>query len=279
MRDVEVVVVGAGQAGLSAAHHLGVRGFAPEHGFVVLDGDDGPGGAWRHRWPTLTMDAVHGLHDLPGLGLGEVDPAARASDVVADYYARYERHFDLPVHRPVRVERVEEAGDGRLLVRSDAGAWRARALVNATGTWTRPFWPTYPGMATFGGRQLHTADYAGPAEFAGRHVVVVGGGHSAVQHLAEISTVTSTTWVTRRPPRWRDTPFDTDAGRAAVAMVERAVAEGRRPDSVVSVTGLVATPAVRGRPRPRRDGTAADVRPDHARRRRLGRTAGSSVPT
>ncbi|MBS3939370.1 MAG: NAD(P)/FAD-dependent oxidoreductase [Actinobacteria bacterium] len=244
MRDVEVVVVGAGQAGLSAAYHLGVRGFEPEREFVVLDGDDGPGGAWRHRWPTLTMAAVHGLHDLPGLGLGEVDPDAQASTAVADYYARYERLFDLPVHRPVHVERVEEAGDGRLLVVHGDGAWRTRALVNATGTWTRPFWPNYPGMAEFAGRQLHTADYAGPDEFIGRHVVVVGGGHSAVQHLAEISAVTSTTWVTRRPPRWRDTPFDRAAGRAAVAMVAEAVAEGRRPDSVVSVTGLVATPPV-----------------------------------
>lgn len=244
MRDVEVVVVGAGQAGLSAAHYLGARGFEAGREFVVLDGDDGPGGAWRHRWPTLTMDAVHGLHDLPGLALGDTDPEARASDVVTDYYARYERHFDLPIHRPVQVERVEEAGDGRLRVTTNVSTWRTRALINATGTWTKPFWPNYPGMAAFGGRQLHTADYPGPDEFAGQHVVVVGGGHSAVQHLAEISAVTSTTWVTRQPPRWRDTPFDRDAGRAAIAMVEDAVAEGRRPDSVVSVTGLVATPPV-----------------------------------
>ena len=244
MRDVEVVVVGAGQAGLSAAYHLAARGFEPGRGFVVLDGDDGPGGAWRHRWPTLTMEAVHGLHDLPGMALGEVDPDARASDVVADYHGRYERRFELPVHRPVRVERVEEAGDGRLLVVTERVTWRTRTVLNATGTWTRPFWPNYPGMADYAGRQLHTADYAGPDEFAGRHVVVVGGGHSAVQHLAEISAVTSTTWVTRTPPRWRETPFDRDAGRAAVALVEEAVAEGRRPDSVVSVTGLVATPPV-----------------------------------
>ena len=244
MRDVEVVVVGAGQAGLSAAHFLGARGFVPEREFVVLDGDDGPGGAWRHRWPTLTMRGVHGIHDLPGLPLGDVDPDATASDVMTDYFDRYERRFALPVHRPVQVHAVTDSDDGRLLVATDGGSWRTRALINATGTWTKPFWPAYPGRDTFRGRQLHTADYAGPDELAGQHVVVVGGGQSAVQHLAEIVRVTSTTWVTRRPPRWRDEPFDREAGRAAVARVEQAVAEGRRPESVVSVTGLVATPAV-----------------------------------
>jgi cation diffusion facilitator CzcD-associated flavoprotein CzcO len=74
----------------------------------------------------------------------------------------------------------------------------------------------------------------------------VGGGASATQLLAEISTVTSTTWVTRRPPVWREGPFDEDAGRRAVAMVEEAVREGRRPGSVVGVTGLlISTPYIR----------------------------------
>lgn len=241
---VEVVVVGAGQAGLSAAHFLRARGLARGE-YVVLDAGDHPGGAWQHRWPTLTMEEVHGVHDLPGLELPDADPDARANQVVPAYFAAYEDRFDLPVRRPVRVERVEEAGaDDELLVVTDAGRWRTRALINATGTWTRPFWPTYPGMERFSGRQLHTADYEGPGEFAGQRVIVVGGGHSAVQHLAEILRVTTATWVTRTPPRWRDAPFDAAAGRAAVAKVERAVAEGRRPDSVVSVTGLMPPPEV-----------------------------------
>ncbi len=243
VRDVEVVVIGAGQAGLSAAHFLSRRGFGGDE-FVVLDADAAPGGAWQHRWPTLTMRDVHGIHELPGMDVPPADPDARASDVVPAYFADYERTFDLPVRRPVAVRSVEEAGDGRLVVRADEGVWRTRVVVNATGTWTRPFWPSYPGMGSFRGRQLHTHDYDGPDGFAGQHVVVVGGGHSAIQHLAEISRVTSTTWVTRRPPRWREGPFDEEAGRAAVAKVADAVEEGRRPASVVSVTGLAVTPPV-----------------------------------
>ncbi|MFD0785578.1 NAD(P)-binding domain-containing protein, partial [Micromonospora azadirachtae] len=146
-RSVDVVVIGAGQAGLSAGYHLRRTGFTPGTGFVILDGDDGPGGAWRHRWPTLTVDRVHGFHDLPAMPFPAAAPDRRASEVVSDYFATYERKFELPVERPVRVDSVHSLPDGRLDVRTDRGSWTARALINATGTWSRPFWPHYPGRA------------------------------------------------------------------------------------------------------------------------------------
>ena len=244
-REPDVVVIGAGQAGLSTAWALARQGFEPEAGFVVLDGDDGPGGAWQHRWPSLTVGTTHRVHDLPGLSFTPETESLRAAEVVPAYFAEYERRFDLPVLRPVAVEGVHRDVGGYRVV-TDAGEWRARAVVNATGTWTAPFVPRYPGQELFRGRQLHTVDYRDADEFAGRHVVVVGGGASATQLLGEISRVTSTTWVTRRPPVWREGPFDEDAGRRAVAMVEEAVREGRRPGSVVGVTGLlVSTPYIR----------------------------------
>ena len=241
---VDAVVVGAGQAGLSASHHLLRRGV----GHVVLDAGAAPGGAWRERWPTLTMARVNGVHDLPGAPLGEAPPDARASEVVAGYFARYEREQRLPVVRPVTVTSVTRADDDpdRLLVRArDGRAWAARTVLNATGTWSRPFVPAWPGIASFAGRQLHTAGYPGPAPLAGRRVVVVGGGISGVQLLLEVAEVATTTWVTRTPPRFRDTPFDEAARRAAVAVVARRVAQGRPPGSVVSVTGLPWTPQLR----------------------------------
>ena len=244
-RDVDVVVIGAGQAGLATAWALARQGFPPGSGFVVLDADDAPGGAWQHRWPSLTVGSTHRVHDLPGLPFEPDADDLRAADAVPAYFAEYERRFDLPVHRPVRVRGVHRTDDDRFRVGTDSGDWTARAVVNATGTWTRPFVPRYPGQELFRGRQLHTVEYRSAAEFAGRHVVVVGGGASATQLLAEISTVTSTTWVTRRPPVWREGPFDEDAGRRAVAMVEEAVREGRGPGSVVGVTGLLtSTPYV-----------------------------------
>ena len=233
---VDVVVIGAGQAGLSTSYALARNGL--EH--VVLDAGAAPGGAWQHRWPSLRIDTTHRVSDLPGSPFQPDDASLPAAVAVPAYFAAYERDFALPVLRPVTVRSVQRAHD-RLLVRADTGTWTARAVVSATGTWTRPFWPSYPGQELFGGRQLHTADYRGPAEFAGLSVVVVGGGASAVQLLAEVSTVAATTWVTRRPPVWRDN-FTEQDGRAAVARVAEAVAQGRPPDSVVSVTGLSVTP-------------------------------------
>ncbi|WP_053913162.1 NAD(P)-binding domain-containing protein [Streptomyces sp. SCSIO 75703] len=245
-REVEVVVIGAGQAGLSAAFHLRRTGDEPGRDFVVLDRSPGPGGAWQFRWPSLTYGKVHGMHALPGMELTGADPARPSAEVVAGYFADYERTFGLRVRRPVRVRAVREGDGGRLLVETSDGTWSTRALINATGTWDRPFWPRYPGQETFRGRQLHTARYAGPQEFAGRRVIVVGGGASGTQHLLEIAPyAAATTWVTRRPPVFREGPFDEEAGRAAVALVEERVRQGLPPRSVVSVTGLPLNDAIR----------------------------------
>ncbi|WP_433506562.1 NAD(P)-binding domain-containing protein [Pseudonocardia halophobica] len=255
--DTQVVVIGAGQAGLSAAWGLRRAGLEPGPGFVVLDAEEAPGGAWRHRWDTLRVagDAfsAHRIHSLPGLDFAPEDPDRPANRVVPEYFAAYEREFDLQVRRPVRVSAVRSVGE---LLRveaeptigadADAGVWTAQALVNATGTWTRPFVPAYPGATEFRGRQLHAVDFPGPEAFAGQRAVVVGGGTSAVQFLLQIAPVAAaTTWVTRTPPRWREGPFDDVAGREAVALVEERVRAGLPPRPVVSVTGLPLTPAYR----------------------------------
>ncbi|MEU6610761.1 NAD(P)-binding domain-containing protein [Streptomyces shenzhenensis] len=245
-REVEVVVTGAGQAGLSSAYHLRRTGFEPDRDFVVLDHSPAPGGAWQFRWPSLTYGKVHGMHSLPGMELADADPARPSAEVIGAYFDTYERTFDLRVRRPVDVRAVREGTAGRLLVETSGGTWATRALINATGTWDRPFWPRYPGQETFRGRQLHTAQYAGPEEFAGQRVVVVGGGASGTQLLLEIAPyAAATTWVTRRPPVFREGPFDEGAGRAAVALVEERVRQGLPPRSVVSVTGLPLNDAIR----------------------------------
>jgi cation diffusion facilitator CzcD-associated flavoprotein CzcO len=241
VRYTDIVVIGAGQAGLSSAYFLRRSGFD----FAVLDANAAPGGAWQHRWPTLRMATVHGIFDLPGMRFDPPAPEEPAATAVPRYFAAYEREFALDVHRPVAVHAVRHGSGDRLLVDADVDTWSARAVINATGTWTRPFWPHYPGRDTFRSRQLHTADYRGPAELAGKRVVVVGGGTSAVQLLTEIAEVAQTTWVTRRPPVFREEPFTEDYGREVVAMVDQRVRAGLPPESVVHATGLAWTPQLR----------------------------------
>ena len=244
---LDVVVIGAGQAGLSSAYHLQKRGLPPERGFVVLDQAPEAGGTWQFRRPSLTLSTVNRIHDLPGLrfadAVGNDTEQVEAAVAVPRYFAAYEQAFALPVFRPVTVKVVCNRGE-RLRIETDRGNFSARGLINATGTWESPYIPDYSGAERFAGRQLHTRDYRTAGEFAGKHVVVVGGGISAIQLLDEISRVTSTTWVTRRPPEFRDGPFTEEDGRAAVKKVEDRVRQGLPPTSVVSVTGLRLTPVI-----------------------------------
>lgn len=234
----DAIVIGAGQGGLSTSHHL--RRLGVEH--LVLDANSRPGGAWQHRWDALTMGDVHGVADLPGVERPPAPPAARANHAVPGYFAAYERERELPVVRPVSVRRVESDPAGFTVVGDRAGqVWRSRTLVNATGTWTRPFVPAYPGQRLFAGTQLHTVSFPGVEWFSGRRTVVVGGGASAVQFLGMLAPVVGAEgllWVTRQPPDWRHETFTPELGRAAVAQVERRVRSGLAPRSVVSVTGL-----------------------------------------
>ena len=137
----QIVVIGAGQAGLSVAYHLKRRGLTPHKGFVVLDQSPRPGGAWQYRWPTLTLSTVNRIHDLPGMpfseALGMDSTEVRASVAVPQYFVAYEKRFDLPVYRPVTVQVVCDRGD-HLRVETDRIQVSARGLINATGTWESP---------------------------------------------------------------------------------------------------------------------------------------------
>jgi hypothetical protein len=243
-------VIGAGQAGLSAGYYLGKFGLLDRT--VLVDHSPGPGGAWQFRWPTLTLAGANNVHDLPGFGLSEALgvecdqwPAAAA---VPDYFGQYEEKFGLGVKRPVDIRSVSFDGHDFAVRASDGSQVLARTVINATGTWDRPFIPYVPGIETFTGTQLHTHDYQSPADFAGKRVLVVGAGISAVQLLIEIARNAEgvqTFWCSRTEPQFTSAPFTPEGGRAAVARVEERVRAGLPPGSVVSVTGLPENDGIR----------------------------------
>ena len=273
---MKVVVIGAGQAGLSVAYYLRRFELVADEDFVMLDRAPGPGGAWQHRWSSLRLGTAHRVNDLPGmseLGLSfdTADRSLPAKEVVADYYGRFEEHFDLRVRRPMNVRSVVNDGPDLRVTSEDLspqpvedlkargffGRRRrtfevpetpaaprheivTRFLVNATGTWGSPFVPYYPGMGEFAGRHLHTSDYVAAEDFRDQHVVVVGGGTSAIGFMLELEDVAAgLTWVSRRPIDWLDRQeLDLEGASAAVALQDEAARSGRALPSVVSGTGV-----------------------------------------
>ncbi|MER6591177.1 ArsO family NAD(P)H-dependent flavin-containing monooxygenase [Micromonospora purpureochromogenes] len=231
----DVVVIGGGQAGLAAGFYLRRAGLD----YVILDAQSRPGGAWRHGWDSLRLFSPAEYSPLPGWGMprqeGEEFPTAGH---VVDYLRAYEQRYDLPVRRPVRVRAVRSAGDDLVV---DAGTWLARYVISATGSWECPYVPDVAGREEFAGRQLHTVNYTSPEAFRGQRVVVVGGGNSAAQILAEVSRVAEATWVTLRPARFM--PDDVD-GRVLFGVATRTAAGGAG-GSVSDLGDIVMVPVVR----------------------------------
>ncbi|MFD7980586.1 ArsO family NAD(P)H-dependent flavin-containing monooxygenase [Streptomyces sp. NPDC059071] len=239
---VDVVVIGGGQAGLAAGYHLRRLGLD----FVILDAQHSPGGAWQHTWDSLHLFSPAAYSSLPGRLMppqpGETYPEAAH---VVSYLRDYEERYEFPVVRPVRVEAVHHDGEF-LRVEGNLGTWRARAVISATGTWSRPFVPAVPGRETFQGRQLHTVEYRGPADFAGQRVVVVGGGNSGAQIAADLAYDTELTWATLREPRYLADDIDGRALFDHATARRRALDEGRTDTGgVASLGDIVAVPPVR----------------------------------
>lgn len=238
----QAIVIGAGQAGLAAGYHLRRKGLVPWVDFVILDANDGAGGAWRHRWDSLTFGTAHHLHPLPGLELAEPDPHEPASRVVSRYYGEYEKQMDLPIHRPAQVQRVEQDAQGFRVHLASGQRLTATTLINATGTWSNPFWPSYPGTREFLGPQVHTHDFIGVEQFTGQRVLVVGGGASATQFIMQLQEHgVQTLWSTRSAPRWKDFGSSKDWGVEVERRVTEDTLAGRPPRPVVANTGLALT--------------------------------------
>ncbi|MFF4836621.1 ArsO family NAD(P)H-dependent flavin-containing monooxygenase [Streptomyces sp. NPDC001315] len=241
-RTSQVVVIGGGQAGLAAGYHLRRLGLD----FAILDAQTTPGGAWQHAWDSLHLFSPAAYSSLPGRLMpaqtGQTYPDA---EHVVEYLTDYEKRYELPVERSVRVIGVHRDG-ACLRVETDSGTWQARAVISATGTWWRPFLPAVPGRAVFEGRQLHTVAYTRPQDFAGRRVVVVGGGNSGAQIAADLAHDTQLTWVTQRPPRLLADHIDGRALFDAATARRRALDAGHTDTGgVTSLGDIVAVPPVR----------------------------------
>jgi cation diffusion facilitator CzcD-associated flavoprotein CzcO len=249
VRRLDVVVIGGGQAALAVGYYLRRTGLA----HALLDEQEGPGGAWRHAWPSLRLFSPSQWSSLPGWLMPRGADEYPTRDETIAYLAEYERRYGIPVERPVHVAAVRRgdplgagaASPAPLIVETADEHIEAAAVVSATGSWAAPVIPAIDGMDTFGGVVRHSAHYAGPEAYAGQRVVVVGGGNSGAQIVAELSRVARVTWATLTPPHFLPDEVDGRYLFEQATVRYQALREGRTPPPPRSLGDVVAVASVR----------------------------------
>lgn len=231
---VDVVIIGAGQAGLAVAYFLKRANI----NFVLLDQQENAGGAWQHTWDSLNLFSPATYSSLPGWVFPKTTGPYPTKSEVVNYLRAYEQRYEFPVQRPVKVERVEQTTSG-LRVISDTALWEAKTVVSCTGSWSTPYIPNYQGLLEYTGRQVHSAHYSNPEEFIDKKVLIVGGGNSGAQILAEVSKVATTTWVTQREPTFLSDDVDGRILFDIATQKYQAKQEGRVLDAPPSLGDIV----------------------------------------
>jgi putative flavoprotein involved in K+ transport len=205
--DVDVLVVGAGQAGLAAGLAVRQTGLR----FLIMDAGDQPGGSWPHFYDSLTLFSPARFSTLPGLRFPGRLGGYPTRDDMARYLSDFATHFELPVRTRARVLDTSWDGEAFELTLADGDLLTARAVIAASGGFGRPVIPELPGATSYTGRLVHSANYHNAAGYTGQRVVVVGAGNSAVQIAVELAEVANVTLANRAPIRFvRQAPLGID---------------------------------------------------------------------
>ena len=173
---IDTIVIGAGQAGLSAGYHLARRGVP----LVILDAGERIGDQWRKRWDSLRLFTPARFSSLDGLPFPADADSFPTKDAMGDYLEAYARTFALPVRCGVRVERVSRLGERFLVIAGDQ-RFEADNVVVAMANYQRPRVPAFANELVPRIVQLHSFDYRNPAQFQEGAVLVVGAGNSGAE--------------------------------------------------------------------------------------------------
>jgi putative flavoprotein involved in K+ transport len=177
---LDVLVIGAGQAGLSMAWHLARRGVR----YLLVDAAPEVGHSWRTRWDSLRLFSPARYDGLPGDAFPGDPDCYPGKDQVADYLAAYADRHGFLVLTSTRVTRLVPY-DGGLAAHTTQGVLHARRVVVATGPFHTPFIPAVDGSLTV--PVLHSSGYRRPTDLPDGRVLVVGGANSGLQIAEELA--------------------------------------------------------------------------------------------
>jgi putative flavoprotein involved in K+ transport len=212
------VIIGGGQAGLSVAYHLGLRG-SP---CVVLEAHDRVGDSWRRRWDSLRLFSPAKYDGLDGLPFPAPPWSFPTRDEMADYLEAYAARFDLPVRTGVRADGVRRVPGG-YEVTAGAERFEAANVVLACGTYQVPRVPAFAAELDPRIRQLHSSEWRNATQLVPGDVLVVGAGNSGADLARQAAAAGHRTYLAGRHPG--QVPFDVD-GRWARWVMVRLVMRG-----------------------------------------------------
>lgn len=195
---VDVIVIGGGQAGLALGWHLQQHGLD----FLILDEQTRPGGNWRNYYESLQLFSPAEYSALPGMVFPGNPQGYPLRDEVVQYLESYAAEFQLPFEGGTQVVEVVQKEKAFEVRAANGSTFTARAVVVASGGFSRPYTPDIPGLESFSGTCLHSSAYRTPEAFAGQRVVVVGAANSAVQIAYELAGVAQVVLATREKIRF-----------------------------------------------------------------------------
>jgi putative flavoprotein involved in K+ transport len=182
LRRFDVVVIGAGQAGLAMGYYLSRRGLR----FLIVDAADSVGAAWRERWDSLVLFTPRRYNGLPGLPFpGDGDGYPTRDEVIA-YLEQYAETFGLPIELSSRVQRLTR-DDGTLVLDVNGSSIAADQVVVASGPFQVPRVPELAAQLAPEVVQMHSTSYRNPDGLPRGVILVVGGGNTGFQVAKELS--------------------------------------------------------------------------------------------
>ena len=189
----QVVIIGAGQAGLSAGYYLKKTGI----NFIIFDQNEHIGDSWRNRWDSLALFTPAQHDGLPGLKFPSKRGSFPTKEEVANYFVNYVHSYSLPVQTGVKVNMLSY-DNGIFTLQTTSGEQEAERVIVATGTHPYPYIPAFADNLSDKIQQIHSAHYKNLQSLPEGDVLVVGAGTSGIEIAVEIGK-TRKTYISGRP--------------------------------------------------------------------------------